>query len=82
MFSFIGSIIIGFFAGLVAGWLSPGREPSGCLVTILIGIVGAVIATQAGRLIGWYSDGESAGFIASVIGAVVLLTVVKMIRKK
>lgn len=77
MFSLIGSIIIGFFAGLVAGWLAPGRAPSGCLITIVVGIAGAVFATFAGRWMGLYSEGESAGFIASVIGAVALLALLR-----
>jgi uncharacterized membrane protein YeaQ/YmgE (transglycosylase-associated protein family) len=73
MTSLIGAIIIGFLAGLVAGWLAPGRRPAGCLVTIAIGIAGAVFATYAGRALGLYSEGQTAGFIGSVIGAVLLL---------
>jgi uncharacterized membrane protein YeaQ/YmgE (transglycosylase-associated protein family) len=73
MTSLIGAIIIGFLAGLVAGWLAPGRRPAGCLVTIAIGIAGAVVATYAGRALGLYSEGQTAGFIGSVIGAVLLL---------
>jgi len=73
MTSLLGAIIIGFFAGLIAGWLAPGRRPAGCLVTIAIGIAGAVFATYGGRALGLYSEGQTAGFIGSVVGAVLLL---------
>ncbi|WP_416909000.1 MAG: GlsB/YeaQ/YmgE family stress response membrane protein [Polymorphobacter sp.] len=79
MMSLLGSILIGFLAGLVAGWLAPGRAPSGCLITIVIGIAGAVFATYAGRWMGFYTEGQNAGFIASVIGAVALLAVARAI---
>ncbi len=82
MFGLIGSIIIGFLAGLVAGWLSPGRRPQGCLITIVVGIAGAVFATFAGRWMGLYSEGENAGFIASVIGAVALLALARMFSSR
>lgn len=81
MFSLIGSIIIGFFAGLVAGWLAPGRAPSGCFLTIVVGIAGAVFATYAGRWMGLYDAGQSAGFIASVIGAVALLSLLRLMSR-
>ncbi|WP_439532772.1 GlsB/YeaQ/YmgE family stress response membrane protein [Polymorphobacter sp.] len=73
MTSLIGAIIIGFFAGLIAGWLAPGRRPAGCLVTIAIGIAGAIFATYGGRALGLYDEGETAGFIGSVIGAIGVL---------
>lgn len=81
MFSLIGSVIIGFLAGLVAGWLSPGRAPSGCFLTIVVGIAGAVFATYAGRWMGLYTEGQNAGFIASVIGAVALLALVRFLSR-
>ena len=66
----IGSIIIGFIAGLVAKFLMPGRDPGGFIITTLLGIVGAVVATYLGQAIGWYRAGEGAGFIGAVVGAV------------
>jgi len=69
----IWMIIVGLFVGAVAKLLMPGRDPGGIIVTILIGIAGSVIAGFMGRSIGWYRDGEVAGFMASVLGAVILL---------
>jgi uncharacterized membrane protein YeaQ/YmgE (transglycosylase-associated protein family) len=73
--SIITTIVIGFLVGLVARLLKPGRDPAGFVITILIGIAGAFIATVAGRAMGWYDASEAAGFIASVIGAIVLLVI-------
>lgn len=71
----IWTIIIGFLAGLVAKFLHPGRDPSGFIVTTLLGIVGAVVATYLGQAVGWYRAGEGAGFIGAVVGAVILLVI-------
>ena len=71
----IGSIIIGFLAGLVAKFLHPGRDPGGFIVTTLLGIVGAVVATYLGQAVGWYRAGQGAGFIGAVVGAVIVLAV-------
>ena len=68
-------IIVGLFVGILAKLLMPGRDPGGIVITILIGIAGSVIAGLLGRSIGWYSDGEPVGFIASTLGAIVLLFV-------
>ena len=70
----IGSIIIGFIVGVVAKLLHPGKDPGGMIISILLGLAGAVFAGWIGRMLGWYNDGESAGFIFSVVGAVLLLT--------
>jgi uncharacterized membrane protein YeaQ/YmgE (transglycosylase-associated protein family) len=67
------TIIIGFFIGLVARWLMPGRDSMGVIFTCLLGIVGALIAQFLGQALGWYAPGEPAGFIASVIGAMLVL---------
>ncbi|OPY67197.1 MAG: hypothetical protein A4E57_02439 [Syntrophorhabdaceae bacterium PtaU1.Bin034] len=75
----IWSIIIGFIVGLVARFLMPGRDPAGLIVTTILGIVGALIATYAGQAMGWYRSGEGAGFIASVIGAMILLFLYRLI---
>jgi uncharacterized membrane protein YeaQ/YmgE (transglycosylase-associated protein family) len=74
------AIIIGFFVGLLAKFLMPGRDPGGFIVTILLGIAGSVVATLLGRALGWYGPGQSAGFIASVIGAILLLLIYRMFR--
>jgi uncharacterized membrane protein YeaQ/YmgE (transglycosylase-associated protein family) len=69
------TIIIGFFIGLIARWLMPGRDSMGVIFTCLLGIVGALIAQFLGQALGWYAPGEPAGFIASVIGAMLVLYV-------
>ncbi len=71
----IGVIVIGFLAGLVAKLLTPGRDPSGFIVTTLLGIVGAIVASWLGQAIGWYGPDQGAGFIGAVVGAVIILAV-------
>jgi uncharacterized membrane protein YeaQ/YmgE (transglycosylase-associated protein family) len=72
----IWTIIIGFVAGIIAKFLHPGRnEPSGFILTTILGIVGALIATYLGQAIGWYGPDESAGLIGAVVGAVVVLVI-------
>ena len=67
-------IIVGLVAGLIARWLSPGpNDPKGFLLTIVLGIVGAFLATFVGQAIGWYRPDQGAGFVAATIGAVVVL---------
>ena len=78
----VWTIVIGFVAGAVAKLLMPGKDPGGFILTTLLGIGGAVVATSLGRLLGLYSEGGSAGFIAAVIGAVLILAVYRMIRSK
>jgi len=77
--SIIWAIVIGFIVGLIAKALMPGRDPGGFIVTALLGIVGAVVATFLGQAMGWYANGQSAGFIASVIGAIVVLFLYRLI---
>jgi len=78
----VWTIVIGFIAGAVAKLLMPGKDPGGFIITTLLGIGGAVVATSLGRLLGWYGEGGSAGFIAAVVGAVLILAVYRMIRSK
>ena len=78
---FIWAIIIGFLAGVVAKFLMPGRDPGGFIITTLLGIAGALIATFLGRAMGFYAEGEGAGFIAAVIGAIVLLALYRLLRR-
>lgn len=82
MFSLIGAIIIGFFAGLIARAIHPGNDKLGFIVTTLLGIVGSLLATYAGRYLGLYPEGSSAGFIASIIGAIVILFIYNLIAKR
>ena len=77
--SILGIIVIGLLVGLVARFVTPGPNPRGIIVTIVIGIVGAVIATYGGQALGLYQVGEAAGFIGSVLGAVVLLVLLRLI---
>ena len=72
---FLWTIIIGFVAGFIAKFLTPGREPSGFILTTLLGIVGAVVATWLGQAVGWYRAGDGAGLIGAVVGAVIVLLV-------
>lgn len=82
MGSLIWTIVIGFVVGLVARALKPGNDSLGIVMTSILGIVGAYAASFVGKTLGWYADGEAAGFIAAVVGAVVLLFIVGMIKKK
>lgn len=78
----IGTAIIGLITGAIAKFLTGDREPTGCLITMLIGIVGAYLALFIGQAIGHYGPGEAPGFIASVIGAVILLVIYHMITRR
>jgi uncharacterized membrane protein YeaQ/YmgE (transglycosylase-associated protein family) len=72
----IWTIIIGFIAGVIAKFLHPGsNEPSGFILTTLLGIAGAFLATYVGQALGWYQAGESAGLIGAVVGAIVVLVI-------
>lgn len=75
-------VLIGFIAGAVAKLVMPGKDPGGFLVTTALGVLGALIATFLGRLVGWYEEGQSAGFIAAVVGAVIVLAVHRRIKSK
>ena len=78
----IGIIIIGFLAGVVAKLLMPGRDPGGFIVTTLLGIVGAFVATYLGQAIGWYRADEGAGFVGAVVGAVILLAIYHFVKRR
>jgi uncharacterized membrane protein YeaQ/YmgE (transglycosylase-associated protein family) len=69
----IAWIIIGALAGMIAKALVPGRDPQGCIVTILLGIAGAVLAGWLGHKLGWYHNSQGAGFLAAILGAVIIL---------
>jgi uncharacterized membrane protein YeaQ/YmgE (transglycosylase-associated protein family) len=77
--SIIWTLIIGLVVGLIAKALMPGKDPGGFIITALIGIAGAFIAHIVGRSMNWYAEGQPAGFIASVIGAIALLAVYRVV---
>ena len=79
----IWTIIIGFVAGVIAKFIMPGNnEPSGFIMTAILGIIGAVVASYLGQALGWYAPGEGAGLIGAVVGAIVVLFVWGMVSKK
>lgn len=77
--SILWTILIGLIVGIVAKFLMPGRDPGGFVITAVIGIVGSVIATYLGQALGFYRPGQSAGFIAAVIGSIILLLLYRMV---
>jgi len=79
MGTIIWTLVIGLVIGAVAKLLMPGKDPGGCIITILLGIAGAFVAGYIGRVAGWYQPGQPAGFIASVIGAMILLLLYRII---
>lgn len=77
------TIIIGFVAGVIAKFIMPGdNEPSGFILTTILGIVGAFVATWLGQALGWYSANQGAGFIGAIVGAVIVLFIYGMIAKR
>ena len=82
MLAIIGWAIFGIIVGALAKLLMPGRDPGGLLVTMLLGIAGALVAGFLGRALGWYEPGEAAGFIMATLGAVLLLFVYRKMATK
>ena len=78
---FIITIIIGFIVGLIAKFLTPGREPGGFVITTLIGIGGALLASWIGRAVGWYGPDQRAGFFSSIVGAIILLAIYHLFKR-
>jgi uncharacterized membrane protein YeaQ/YmgE (transglycosylase-associated protein family) len=77
------TIIIGFIAGVIAKFIMPGpNEPSGFILTTILGIVGAFVATFLGQALGWYRPGEGAGLIGAIVGAIIVLLVYGMIANR
>jgi uncharacterized membrane protein YeaQ/YmgE (transglycosylase-associated protein family) len=74
-------ILIGFVVGLLAKLLTPGRDPAGFFITAAIGIAGSLLATYGGQAMGLYRAGEPAGFIGSLIGAIILLAIYHLVRR-
>lgn len=82
MLGIIGWAIFGIIVGAIAKLLMPGRDPGGLLVTMLLGIAGAVVAGFIGRALGWYEPGQAAGFIMATLGAILLLFVYRKMSAK
>lgn len=80
MFGILGWILFGLIVGIVAKLLMPGKDPGGFVVTILLGVAGALIAGFLGQVIGWYGPGDAAGFLMSVLGAILLLFAYRKLR--
>ena len=78
-YGIIGWIIIGGIAGAIAKMLMPGKDPGGCIITVLLGVAGALVAGWLGKTIGWYDTNEGAGFIAAIVGAFILLGIYRLI---
>ena len=76
------TILIGFIIGFVAKFLMPGRDPGGFIITVLFVIAGSFIASYVGAAMGWYRNGETAGFIAAVLGSIVLLLLYRLLTKR
>jgi len=82
MLSFIGTLIVGLVVGLIARAVKPGDDRMGLLMTIVLGIAGSLIAGYVGRALGWYQPGQAAGWVASIIGAIVLLVIYGLVRRR
>ncbi|ACR31757.1 GlsB/YeaQ/YmgE family stress response membrane protein [Burkholderia glumae] len=82
MIHLLETLVVGLVVGLLARALKPGDDGMGIVMTIVLGIAGSVVAGYVGRMAGWYRPGEGAGWIASIIGAIVLLVVVGAVRKR
>ena len=78
--SIVGTIIIGFIAGLIARMIHPGDDKLGFWMTAILGVAGSFLAHFIGGMVGWYKDGEASGFIASVVGAIILLVIYSRVK--
>ena len=82
MIAILGTILIGMIVGFIARAIKPGNDQLGWIMTAILGVAGAFLANYAGKAFGWYQTGQAAGFIASVVGAVVLLFIYALIKSK
>ena len=82
MFSLLWTALIGLIIGAVAKIIMPGKDSGGWIITMLLGLAGSFVAGYLGRLVGWYKEGQSAGFIMSVLGAILLLYLYRVLIAK
>lgn len=82
MFSLLGTLFVGLIVGLIARALKPGDDKLGWIMTSLLGVAGSFVATAVGTTMGWYRPGQAAGWVASVLGAIVLLVLYSFFKKK
>jgi uncharacterized membrane protein YeaQ/YmgE (transglycosylase-associated protein family) len=80
--SLLWTAIIGLIAGALAKAIMPGRDPGGIIITMLLGVAGAMLGTFLGRAVGWYQPGEAAGLIAAIVGAIVILFLYRSLRSR
>jgi len=78
----IGWIVFGLIVGIVAKFLMPGRDPGGFIVTILLGVAGALLGGYLGRAVGWYREGDPVGFLVAVLGAIILLVLYRVLARR
>ncbi len=76
------TIVIGFVVGFIAKLLMPGRDPGGFIITILLGVAGSFVATYIGQHLNWYREGQPAGFIGAILGAILILIVYRLVRRR
>jgi uncharacterized membrane protein YeaQ/YmgE (transglycosylase-associated protein family) len=82
-YGIIGWLVIGLLAGGIAKLLMPGRDPGGCVITVLLGVAGALLAGFVGRALGWYGpEDQGAGFLAAIVGAFVLLFIYRLVARR
>jgi uncharacterized membrane protein YeaQ/YmgE (transglycosylase-associated protein family) len=80
--SIVWMLVVGLIVGAIAKLLMPGRDPGGMFVTMMLGVAGALVAGFLGRALGWYREGEPAGILASIIGAILLLAVYRLFARR
>ena len=81
-YGILGWIVVGLLAGGIAKLLMPGKDPGGCVITILLGIAGALLAGFIGKSVGWYDQNEAAGFIAAIDGAFLILLIYRLVLRR
>lgn len=81
-YGIIGWIVIGGIAGAIAKLLMPGKDPGGCIITVILGVAGALLAGWIGHQIGWYETGERAGFVAAIVGAFIILLIYRLVTHR
>ena len=81
-YGILGWIVLGLLAGGIAKLLMPGKDPGGCVITILLGIAGALLAGFLGKAVGWYDESEAAGFVAAIVGAFLILLIYRLVLSR